>query len=290
MYIVKITDGLGNQMFQYAFARSLQIHSGKPVYLDNRYINHEDGIIQNEDVKRNKLNSIREYKLDKFKITLPIAETGMLKHWDYLWNEKILKWDKYNLLTNRGLWCWRFVNEQYTQVNIRPFLPTYYKGYFWKLKYYNDIKSILQREFTLREKIKLPNMIRNIISNENTVSIHVRRGDYLRVGWDISQKSYYPRAVSVIEQKVDRPVFLVFSDDIDWVENNLKIDGNVIFVSTLGFKDYEEIMIMKHCKHNIIANSTYSYWGAYLNSNPHKIVVCPRFWGAEIIPDEWIKI
>jgi hypothetical protein len=74
------------------------------------------------------------------------------------------------------------------------------------------------------------------------------------------------------------------------VENNLKIDGNVIFVSTLGFKDYEEIMIMKHCKHNIIANSTYSYWGAYLNSNPHKIVVCPRFWGAEIIPDEWIKI
>jgi hypothetical protein len=107
---------------------------------------------------------------------------------------------------------------------------------------------------------------------------------------DISHKDYYPKAITFIKDKIDNPTFLVFSDDVEWVKKNMEIGERVIYVSDMGFKDYEELAIMKHCRHNIIANSTFSYWAAYLNANPDKIVICPKRWKSEIIPSEWRKI
>jgi hypothetical protein len=290
MNIVKITDGLGNQMFQYAFARSLQANLGKAVYLDTRFINNEDAAIRKEDNKYwSRKIDIRKYGLDNFQITLPEADNSILKHWDYLWNIGSPKNKIYELKKN-GFGFWKYADEDKSGIKIKPLLPTYYKGYFFDLKYYDDIKATLQKEFVLSKKIVLPAELKSILKKENSVSVHIRRGDFLKVNRDISQKDYYPKALDLMSQKVNDPVYLVFSDDIEWVRDNLKIDSQAVYVSEMGFQDCEELMIMKHCRHNIIANSTFSYWAAYLNSNPNKTVICPKNWKTKIIPDAWIKI
>jgi hypothetical protein len=221
---------------------------------------------------------------------LPVADAEILHHWDYLWNEKISQSRLLSLLTKGGLGLWRYSDDQYSAIKENPVLPTYYKGYFFDLKYYDPIKTTLQKEFGVRQKIRLPNMLKSALENDNTVSVHVRRTDFRKVGWDISTRSYYPKAIEMIKRKVEKPTFLLFSDDIEWVKSNLQIDGKVIYVSTMGFKDYEELMIMKHCRHNIIANSTFSYWAGYLNTNPDKIVICPDGWREKVIPDDWIRV
>lgn len=291
MNIIKISDGLGNHMFQYAFARKLQIDTGKRVYLDTRFINNEDIVARQEDRHQSKKNSYREYGLDKFKIKLNKADDNMLKRWKYLTSDGMMQSQIYKM-AKIGVWPWRYYDEtlagarsQYTY-----FFPTYYKGYFFHLKYYDDIRPILQKEFVLSEKIRIFPLLKKVLQKQNTVSIHVRRGDFLRLNRDISQKVYYPKALVCMSNKVPNPCYLVFSDDIEWVKSNIEFTGSPIYISEMGFQDYEELMIMKHCKHNIIANSTFSYWAAYLNSNPNKVVICPKRWKTDIIPKDWISL
>lgn len=289
MNIVKISDGLGNQMFQYAFARNMYIETGKPVYLDTRFINNEDMIARKEDNYKWSKNGYRNYGLNRFRIKLPCADNNVLKFWKYLTSTGIAQHEIYKMAQN-GLWPWKYCDEEFSEIDIRSNLPTYYKGYFFDLKYFDNIKATLQKEFVLKEKIHLPRELRNIIYNHETISLHVRRGDYIKLRWDISEREYYPKAVKFISQRVTSPVWLVFSDDIEWVKRHIKIDGKVIYISDMGFQDYEELMIMKHCKHNVIANSTFSYWAAYLNQNPDKIVVCPHNWMPKAIPCDWIDL
>ncbi|MBQ6995896.1 MAG: alpha-1,2-fucosyltransferase [Lachnospiraceae bacterium] len=293
MHVVKITDGLGNQMFQYAFAKKLQMITKKDVFLDTRFINHEDIINRGETPRFIKNYDIREYGLAKYKITLPIADKRVLSRWNYLTNNK--KNTVVSSLAINNMWIWQYRNEcmQETKnicLNDRFVLPTYFEGYFFNLNYYNDILDILRKEFTLAQPIKLPVYLKRELEKQNTVSIHVRRGDFTRLSRDISEKPYYRNAIEWIERRVHEPQYLVFSDDISWVQENLDIQGKKIYISNSHFADYEEMAIMKHCKHNIIANSTFSYWAAYLNSNKNKIVIYPKNWRKTIIPKEWIGI
>lgn len=289
MNIVKISDGLGNQMFQYAFARKLQIDTGKRVYLDYRFINNEDLVMRWEGKYQRKKNGYRKYRLEKFKIRLDKADDNMLKHWEYLTVGGTMQSQIY-AMAKLGVWPWRYCDEETAEINRSKFFSTYYKGYFFHLKYYSDIRSILQKEFVLKEKIRIPISLAKVLQEVNTVSVHIRRGDFVKLNRDISEKDYYPKALECMNNKIHLPIYLVFSDDIEWVKNNIEFAGNPIYVSEMGFQDYEELMIMKHCKHNIIANSTFSYWAAYLNSNPNKIVICPKHWKTDIIPQDWISI
>ncbi len=297
--IVRISDGLGNQMFQYAFARKLQLARHTDVYLDIRFINNEDRILRNEMAECYKQNGLREYGLNNFKISLPIADEHCLSRWDYVVERNGMKKMIVKLAQN-GLWPSQYRDEDLDGQRkkragiyaVRNYLiPTYFRGYFFDLRYYNDIKPILQKEFQLKNPVKLPKELRRVLLHENTVSIHIRKGDYTKLHWDISRRAYYPKAVQRINELIKEPVYLLFSDDIEWVKNNLDIDGRKIYISDRGFQDYEEFTIMKHCKYNIVANSTFSYWAAYLNRNPDKIVIYPRCWKRmEIIPEEWIGI
>lgn len=289
MNVVKISDGLGNQMFQYAFARKLQIVTGRKVYLDIRFINNEDVAQRKEEKWLSKKNDQREYSLNHFKIKLQSADDKTLRKWSYLFEKNKISQVIYKI-AGLNFWHYKYRDEDIANIRFERFVPTYFKGYFFDLNYYDDIRTVLQREFVLKEKIKLPIYLRKILKNENTVSIHIRRGDFLKLNRDISQKDYYPKALELVESKIQNPTYLVFSDDIEWVKENLKIKGNVVYVSEMGFQDYEELTLMKYCKHNIIANSTFSYWAAYLNSNEDKIVICPKRWKTKIIPKEWIKL
>lgn len=289
MNIVKISDGLGNQMFQYAFARKLQIETGKVVYLDTRFINNEDVTARGEQTCRDKKNADRKYGLEHFRIRLPQAGESVLKPWSYLTENDAISQSIYRL-AQAGLWPWQYRDEETFDVKKGAFLPTYYKGYFFDLSYFDSIKDVLQREFVLKEKMRLPGELSRLLRNEDTISIHVRRGDFLKLNRDISQKEYYPKTLAYMSKVVSQPTYLVFSDDIEWVREHLEIPGEKIYVSEMGFQDYEEMAIMKHCKHHIIANSTFSYWPAYLNANPDKVVVCPKNWKTDIIPKQWVSI
>ena len=294
MNVVKISDGLGNQMFQYAFARKIQLQRGGRVYLDTRFINNEDRIAWGEKRRTLEKNDHREYGLDNFRIKLPVANKHILSYWNYLDQrneiERVIA-----ELSREGLWFWQFKDDSYKQKSEiwgagDCFFPTYFQGYHFNLKYYEEIRGILQKEFRLGTPIRLPHELRRILNHENTVSIHIRRGDYLRLHCDISEKSYYPEAMKIIQERIANPIYLVFSDDIEWVESNLDIKGQKLYVSGMGYTDYQELTIMKHCRHNIIANSTFSYWAAYLNASPDKLVICPKRWMPEIIPKEWVCI
>lgn len=294
--VVRISDGLGNQMFQYAFARKLQLLRRPEVCLDIRYINNEDGANQS---KMARFNHHREYRLSHFRVSLPVAEERVLARWDYIAAKNGMKRIIYKL-AQYGFWPWRY-REEYREdgkregLEIDPYkkacFPVYFRGYYFDLRYYDDIKGILQKEFRLKTPMRLSRELRQVLLYDQAVSIHIRKGDYQKMHWDISKSSYYPKAVKKMNELVRDPVYLLFSDDIEWVKENIDIDGRRIYVSGQGLKDYEELTIMKHCKHNIIANSTFSYWAAYLNSYPDKHVIYPRCWRRmEIIPKEWIGI
>ncbi len=277
MDVVRISDGLGNQMFQYAFARKWNIVTGHRVYLDTRFINNEDLYAKGRNPQFKGKLAHREYGLSRFKTVLPIAKGDVLSRF-----ENVYEWFGRYKAEDENFYDAVFQN--------RIKLPAYYQGYFFDLRYYDDIRTILKHEFTLREKLKLPCELRNILNRENTVSVHIRRGDFLNLNRDISNSGYYERAFAYIGERLISPFYLIFSDDTEWAKDNMDIPGEKLFISEMGFADYEELTIMKHCKNNIIANSTFSYWAAYLNSNTDKIVICPKRWRISTIPREWTSM
>lgn len=167
--------------------------------------------------------------------------------------------------------------------------------------YFRDIKEIILKEFEFRTPCDEKNreLIEKIVSS-NSVSIHVRRGDYLNDRWKnilgvIRGTFYYDNAVNLISEKVKNPQYFLFSDDIKWAKNNLKLDNCIYVNHNIGRNSYVDMYLMSICKHNIIANSTFSWWAAWLNMNPQKIVTIPEKWiigksCEEMYPARWVKI
>lgn len=289
MIVVRITDGLGNQLFQYAFARALKTRVGKEVYLDISDIN----LRKERDSKFIKWMSLcdnREFQLDNFMITLPLIEEKKLakKYNQKEYTSKFLNYcrDFYLLPTV-------YLDESlYSNYKFRfPMWQNYYiKGYFFDKKYYENDKDVLMKEFKLKKTIAIPDDIKSILDNRNTVSLHVRRGDFLNVGRDISGSDYYIKALDYIRDRVKEPFLLIFSDDTEWVNNNMKFDLEYAMISGQGFSDCEELILMSMCRNHIMANSTFSYWGAWLNPNKDKIVTLPRGWKPKVIPDTWVQL
>lgn len=177
------------------------------------------------------------------------------------------------------------------------------KGYWQSEKYFRNIEQTIRQDLTLKEKQNETfNNILLQIESCTSISLHIRRTDYLiskhRQIYNICSKEYYEQALKIITNKVsDRSKLFVFSDDINWVKNNLTFSVPTIFVSDNGFKDYQDLILMSTCKHNITANSTLSWWGAWLNGNKGKIVITPEKWylnskidNKDLIPETWIRV
>ena len=175
-------------------------------------------------------------------------------------------------------------------------------GYHQSYKYADLIKDKLIRDFKFyAEDDSLRDLIGEI-QNMNSVSLHVRRGDYLdgkyyRALGSICTRDYYEDGINYIRQHVDEPKFIVLSDDIEWVKDNISV-SSAIYISGNMFEKYEDwydMYIMSKCKHNIISNSTFGWWGAWLNRNENKIVIVPKKWNnsfdySSIYPNEWIQL
>jgi len=290
MIIVNLIGGLGNQMFQYACGRAVAEHTGQKLKLD---------ITGFKDYK------LRKYSLDCFNISAEFATEKEIKLYKEgrLWfinyfSKKILKRE---LIKNK-----RFIKEKHfhfdpTILNLKG--NCYLFGYWQSEKYFIDIKDIILKEFTLKRPLsQSAKEYENIILSSQSVSIHVRRGDYVNNPitnsyHGVCDISYYEKAVDIIYKKVENPKFFIFSDDLSWVKENFKFLKNSLFVELKNAPDYEEMFLMSRCKHNIIANSSFSWWGAWLNQNPNKIVIAPKEWFKDnsintndLIPLSWIRI
>lgn len=278
MIEINLKGGLGNQMFQYATAKNLATKYKQKIVLNTEYFSN----IPTGDVPR-------KYQLDIFNIDKDIIFKEKINPIKKLWQKISLK----------------FIKES-VQINIASALlklgiSVHLNGYFQSEQYFKEIKDIILEEFTFKTELGTEaQKIKNMLEQSNGVALNIRRGDYLRPDYikiyGTCTMEYYSKALEYIKTKVEKPLVCVFSDDPEWVKKEFKID-NIIFAGNDILKDYEQMYLMTLCKHNIIANSSFAWWGAWLNKNPNKIVIGPKQWlvgktadQLEILPKEWIQI
>lgn len=298
MIITKLKGGLGNQMFQYATGFALAKKNNVEHKID----------ISTFDIKNN--DTPRKFSLNIFKITSPIALSEEI-------NKIENKNNKITIL--KTIINQKIFRKYYTDFHPQLFKKItdkissgksfYLQGLFQSEKNFFESKSQIGQEFTFKKEFfdQKVLQISELLQKENSVSLHIRRGDYF-----LNKKTnkyhglcpieYYLSAIRYIKSKVPNPSFYLFTDDIKWINEN-----NDIFTKEIGkefhniseenFKDYEEMYLMSQCKHNIIANSSFSWWGAWLNKNSDKIVIAPKNWvnkkpnpHPNIIPEKWLKI
>lgn len=285
MKIIKFKAGLGNQMFQYAFMRKLSI------------------ILPEETIKS---DIFYQTSINNFNLNLnPTSEKDLeniciFKH-KRPYERKISQ--KFKII-GEGIFNNKYFFEtQRIFYNLDKIIKyNYYDGYWQTEKYFKDIRNILLKEFTLKTQyIPKIEMIRSQVQNENSVFIGIRRGDYLAdknttKHFGVIKNTYYLDAIQYIKGNTLNPVFYVFSDDIEWVKENMEFNCKVHFRDRENLlTDIEELMIMASCKHAIIPNSTFHWWGAWLIKDANKIVIAPEGWFADgtktdIIPEEWIQM
>lgn len=293
IFVVRVWEGLGNQMFQYAYARALQEKCGQMVYLEGRRMFRERLPYEDTNVERKCL-------LPHFQITLKFIKPASLTGWRYLEQRTPLQKLRY-YLAQQGLGKYRFYNDfaditAFHKELLEPVGNAYIMGHFLNKKYFESIREILLQEFSLKKALNIPQFLKDVLESGQAVSVHIRRGDYLHVSCvqalnrEMQQGRYYERAMGYCAKQLQKPVFLIFSDDIAWVKENVFCPGQRILISEMGFHDYEEMMLMSLCRANIIANSTFSYWGAWLNQNKDKTVIAPKHWMPSILPTDWIQM
>lgn len=268
MIIIQMAGGLGNQMFQYALYLKLK-SMGKEVKFD--------------DVETYLLNNARPIQLAVFQAEYPAATKeeiiemtdGSLKLKDRIRRK----------LSGRQTKEYREAGFNYDP-KVLEVDPAYLVGNFQSEKYFKDIEPLIRKTFRFVPEYFDDNMraMQKNIDRVEAVSIHVRRGDYLAVEdvfGEICTDAYYDAAIQYVQKKRPNAIFYLFTNDLPWADFfvNARPDIDIIVVKgNTEYTGYLDMHLMKHCKHNIIANSTFSWWGSWLNENPDKLIVAPDKW------------
>jgi len=292
MVISQLIGGLGNQMFQFAAARSLALKRGTTLSLDiSGFAGY--GLHQGFELKR------------IFDCAAEIATAKDVRNilgWQYsTFVRRVLSHPRFAMFRRNG-----FVVEPHFQYwqelsNVVP--ECYLVGYWQSEKYFADVAEQIRLDFTFQIPMNVLNAtLAQKISSVNAVSLHVRRGDYVNnpkttATHGLCSLDYYSDAIQHISQHVPQPYFFVFSDDIAWAKDNLPIEFPHQYVEhNHAGESYNDMRLMSLCRHHIIANSSFSWWGAWLNQSTDKIVVAPRRWFAsetstqDLIPRDWQRI
>ena len=305
MVIVRLMGGMGNQMFQYAMARTLAYKHGTQLFIDNSLC---------PETERNNSSglTLRPYGLDVFNVQGQIL-TGE----KFFKTIKIRKENKLRRIAaiklcqivNMFFSSWRVciterkdVSYDYSLLSLPDDIIL--QGYFPSYKYFIETEDIIRQDFIFKpEPDKENKTVISSISACNSVSVHFRLGDYVSNDktndkFGICNMSYYKNAIEYINKKVKEPRFFIFTNDPEYVKSNLKINYPSVYIThNSGCKNYEDMRLMSLCKHNIIANSSFSWWAAWLNENPDKIVISPSpAFNEEVLtdmdyyPDDWILL
>ena len=294
MIIVKISGGLGNQLFQYSFGRYLAIKHNVPLKLDLQL-----------NIKVATFTP-RSFGLSKFNLEAAIASPAEVKKFRCFSHGIFARFER-KLIEHFPLINKKVVIE-------KPFirLPDvalqngrYYDGYFQSEVYFKPIEEQLREELQLNLALNSQNksFLYQIINNIS-VSLHIRRGDYLSIKANSSifntcSLSYYQAAVARFKALFPEAIFFIFSDDIAWAKENFKgADYQIVDVNSDD--PHADLYLMSHCKHHITANSSFSWWGAWLNQHKDKQIITPASWYkdvkldqlaiASILPGSWIKL
>ncbi len=292
MVIVKLVGGLGNQMFQYATGRAVAYRNGANLLLD---------------ASGYKQGDLRRYELDAWSIEGLLAspeDLAQVSAVDCLprWWQRVK-----NIFSNYPpLTLYKESSFAYEQEITDKKTPIYLEGYWQSERYFSEIAQTLRREFIPKQLLDEKNqaMIKLIHSfGPRAVSVHIRRGDYVSDPdtahyHGCCSVEYYRASVAYIASQVVDPQFFIFSDDLDWVRQNLSLECEMTLVDVNDTeRGVSDMVLMNACRHHIIANSSFSWWGAWLNPNPDKLVVAPRRWFAsakhnthDLIPASWVKL
>ena len=294
MIIVKLVGGLGNQLFQYAFARSMSSRLKTDFRLDvNSFKTYY---------------KLHKYSLDNFNIKKNLSKDSDFFGFVWLIKQNNIFHTFYKNLRLKSKLMPFYYPEQMFHFDPSVFSKngTYFDGFWQTEKYFKEIAPELRKELTLNKP--LSEYSRNIlekIRNSRAISIHVRRADYVTDSYanivhGACSMDYYKSAIAYIRKRESSPSFFVFSDDYDWaVENFKSSEYPVSCVKNTAEKNYEDLILMSSCTHHIIANSSFSWWGAWLNPSKDKIVIAPAKWfntqkiatdTRDIIPESWIKM
>lgn len=288
LIILELKGGLGNQLYQYASALSLAKKNRSSILMDKTYLSSVDkGVIKRgfELNKFNLGNDVKLYNLKNYYISkniLIVISYKIIKRFIPRFKEKKLDFD-----------------YEFFKINSTTVLD----GYFQSYKYFDDIKELLVLEFKNKEILNTENIkMLSLIRNSNSVCMHIRRGDYVTLKeanefHGLCNLSYYSSAMKIIDEKVDKPIYFLFSDDVEWCRNNFS-NNNIVFVDINSTDEANlELNLMKNCKYFIIANSSFSWWAAWLSEHKNKIVLAPKRWFASAdiseedrFPKDWIIV
>ena len=291
--ITRLNGGLGNQLFQYAAGFALAERLAVPLKMDLSVF---------------ATYPLRRFELDKFQISAAAATPEDIA--GYVVNPR--RWQRYagRLAVNLGLGTNKIVFREnqypYNRAFARIRRPMYLDGYWQSEKYFHGVATKLRGELTLIKPLgeASSNVLAKILACP-AISLHIRRGDYVSNPaaaevFRCCSLDYYAAAVDYLAAQVADPHFFVFSDDPQWARENLKIAYPVQFVEANGpDRGVEDMWLMKSCRHHIIANSSFSWWAAWLNDTPGKVVVAPWAWflkekrnrdTGDLIPAQWLRL
>jgi hypothetical protein len=294
MIVVKLMGGLGNQMFQYAAGRHLAHIRNTELKLDLSFLK--------TDAKG--AYTQRDYAFDIFTLKGIFASEEEVLSFKKLSENRYRRFlfRKFPFLFNKA-YITESGNKYHKEFTNYP-ANTYLSGFWQSERYFSPVADIIRKDFTFKESLQgLNKELAAKIKNSRSVSMHIRRSDYI-INKDVLNfhgvcpPSYYTEGLAKITEKEKKPELFIFSDDIAWCKQNLIFDFPCTYVDhNYGDKSFEDMRLMSLCKHNIIANSSFSWWGAWLNNNTEKIIVAPKKWfndpkaqSPDIYPADWIKI
>lgn len=294
-----MTGGLGNQMFQYAAGRATSLRTKTDLALDTGFYDVEsDKQAHEKNVLINLFPRIRAMQL-------PYIDQVFLA--DIQTESKGIIVRSYNYASSLlGL---KPLYKKVIETKFLNYQPDFHQqnatilhlSSDWQNEnYFITYESIIRKDFIFSDLSANSlnySLIKNIRSSAS-VSLHVRRGDYLSSAThQPTSAAYYTKAIEMIRSRVDNPTFFVFSDDIAWCQQNLNLSNATYVNHNNGLQSHIDMQLMSNCQHNIIANSSFSWWGAWLNNNSEKMVIAPEMWlekfnikANNIIPSTWITI
>lgn len=282
--IVALSGGLGNQMFQYAFIKNLQNQRKKVLGDLSLNIGMTDSVLLSTFKSIELEICTEEQKENLIKENMQIGQR----------QKKFIIYKEKN--NNEGI-------EKRTDLSILDASGGIFFGIFQTYLFAERVKNLLLNDFKFRTDSDSGfKKIFRLFSNKNLVAVHIRRGDYLEgnnpwIYGDICTEEYYMKAIKYIKERIGKCDFAFFSNDIDWVKKHYLLEDAIYVEKNMfdNYQDWYDMCLMSYCNHNIIANSTFSWWAAWLNQNQNKIVIAPKKWVnlcnyIDIYPKEWIQI
>lgn len=278
MKYVAVAGGLGNQMFQYAYFLMLQeLYNDVSIFLPSDDWEHKSGF--------------------------ELSRVFGIKHWPSFWESLYHRGRLFRKLFSITHKTYFGKNFTVDDTDLKPDGKySYFFGTWQSEKYFINPERIRN---SLKFNERLLNQKSNEIAKtlggvEVTISIHIRRGDYLSEAFangfgNCCPLEYYRKAIQYMTYKFDNPKFIVFSDDMEWVKDNLVLEKAIYVDHNKGLDSWQDMYLMSQCNHNIIANSTFSWWGAWLNDYEDKVIIAPKRWWStiehdDVVPESWIRL